>query len=188
MNLLWIFFSLAGALILGVFPATTAMFAIIRQWLKGNTDLPVFKTFWEFYKRDFWKSNLLGLYLIIITLLLYVDFLFVQYNQDNLFSWTAIPFYVLGVIFTLLLLYVFPAFVHFDLKVHQIIKNAFLLMLVNPVITLMIAICLASILIIMYLVPALLFIYGASAYAFITMWLCYTAFVRAQSKKQSKVS
>ena len=45
LNLLWIGFTLAGAVIFGLAPATAAMFAVTRQWTLGKTDVPVFQTF-----------------------------------------------------------------------------------------------------------------------------------------------
>src|SRR5699024_1499262 len=60
-NLLWFVFTLAGGIILGFYPATVAMFAMVRDWLRGKSDLPVLKTYWNYYKTDFFKSNLLGL-------------------------------------------------------------------------------------------------------------------------------
>ncbi|WP_421102885.1 DUF624 domain-containing protein [Sporosarcina psychrophila] len=39
--LLWILFSLAGGMISGFFPATIAMFAISREWLKGISEIPI---------------------------------------------------------------------------------------------------------------------------------------------------
>ena len=49
LNLLWILFSLAGGVIFGFFPATIAMFAIAREWLKGNRNTN-FNTFWKHYR------------------------------------------------------------------------------------------------------------------------------------------
>ena len=60
-NLLWILFMLAGLIVMGVFPSTTAMFSVTRKWILGETDTPVFHTFWKAYKQNFLQSNLVGL-------------------------------------------------------------------------------------------------------------------------------
>jgi uncharacterized membrane protein YesL len=76
-NLLWLFFSVVGLLLLGFFPATASMFAVLRKWLMGDTDIQVFKSFWGFYKKDFIKTNMIGYFVVIIGLILYMDYRFI---------------------------------------------------------------------------------------------------------------
>ncbi len=47
LNLLWIAFSLLGLGLFGLFPATAAMFAVVRKWINGEKDIPVFHVFLE---------------------------------------------------------------------------------------------------------------------------------------------
>ncbi|WP_077624698.1 YesL family protein [Sediminibacillus massiliensis] len=183
-NLLWFLFTLMGGVLLGIFPATTALFALNREWLKGNGDLPVFRTFWTYYKKDFLKSNLLGLFLGAAILLIVIDFLFMHVNTNDLWKIAYLPLFGFMALFVLFFFYVFPAFVHFDLKVGQIMKNAFLIMLINPIHSFLMAVCLVSIFLIMRAIPALAFIFGASVYAFITMWISYHAFNRTRNKNK----
>ncbi|MFC4402738.1 YesL family protein [Gracilibacillus xinjiangensis] len=55
-NLLWIGFSLLGLVVFGFFPATAAMFALVRQWIMGNIDKPVFSSIWVTIKKNFSKA------------------------------------------------------------------------------------------------------------------------------------
>ncbi|WP_084028990.1 YesL family protein [Bacillus sp. J33] len=57
LNLLWIAFSLLGIVLFGFFPATAAMFSVVRKWIMGETDVRVFKEFWQTYRKEFWKAN-----------------------------------------------------------------------------------------------------------------------------------
>ncbi len=52
-NILWGLFTLAGLVLFGFMPATVAMFTVIRKWLMGETDIPVFKTFFASFKKRF---------------------------------------------------------------------------------------------------------------------------------------
>jgi len=82
-NLLWILFIIAGGIIFGVYPSTIAMFGMVRDWLRGNPDLPVFKTFWNYFKREFVKSNILGLFLNLIIVLIVLDLFYIQSNNNH---------------------------------------------------------------------------------------------------------
>ena len=182
LNLLWVLFSLLGGVLFGFYPATTSMFAICREWLKGNTDLPLFTSFWEFYKKDFLKSNLLGLFITVILLLIALDIFYIQASPNELLDWTYIPLFAFMLIFTFFLFYLFPAFAHYDIKVPLVIKNAFLLMLVNPPATAVIVLCLVPLFFIMRLFPALVFIFGGSLYAFLTTWMAMHAIEKTHKK------
>ena len=184
LNLLWIIFTLAGGIIFGFFPATIAMFAISREWLRGNTDKPIFLSFREHYRKDFLKSNLLGLFIIIIGIIIAADILYIQMNDNSHLTWTYIPLFAFMLVFTTLLFYIFPTFVHYDIKVRQVIKNAFLIMLINPFNSFLIILCLGSLSFIMKMVPALAFIFGGSSYAFITMWICLHAFNKTNERRK----
>src|SRR5690625_1946818 len=90
-NILWIAFSLVGIIILGFFPATIGMFTVIRKWIQGDGDIPIFTTFWATYKKEFLKSNLLGLFLSLIGYILYIDFIFLRQGVTGFLQFTYYP-------------------------------------------------------------------------------------------------
>lgn len=182
LNLLWVLFTLLGGVLFGFYPATTSMFAVCREWLKGNSDLPLFQSFWGFYKKDFLKSNLLGIFVSVFLVFIVLDIFYIQASPDQQLDWTYAPLFAFMLIFTLFLFYLFPAFVHYNIKIPLIIKNAFLLMLVNPAATAVIILCLVSLFFIMRLLPALAFLFGGSVYAFLTMWMAMYAFNKTHKK------
>lgn len=135
LNLLWISFSLLGLVIFGLFPATVAMFAVVRKWMLGKEDVSIFRTFWTAYKQEFLKSNLLGLIIFAVGTVLYIDFQFVNNASSSLISVLYIPFFILTFIFICMLFYILPIFVHYDMKIRQIIKTSFFVMIMNPLST-----------------------------------------------------
>lgn len=170
-NVLWIIFTLAGGIILGFYPATTALYAVVRDWLKGNTDAPIASSFLSFYKKDFIKSNKLGIFITALTLLVLLNLQYIQASPA--LTWIHIPLFAFVLLFVLFICYVFPAFVHFDITNRRVMHHAFLLLLVNPLHTAAMALMLAAAFFLMSLLPALLFIFGGSVFAFITMWICF---------------
>ena len=169
----------------GFFPATIAMFAITREWLRGKPEKPIFKSFWEYYRKDFLKSNLLGLFIVIVGSIIAADIIYIQSNNNESLTWTYIPLFAFMLVFIMLLFYIFPTFVHYDIKVGQVIKNALLIMLINPINTFLIFLCLVPLFFIMKTLPALAFIFGGSSYAFITMWISLQAFNKAKTKSDN---
>ncbi|WP_117170016.1 YesL family protein [Paraliobacillus sediminis] len=132
LNMLWLIFSALGLVVIGFFPALVATFTIVRKWLVGEVDIPVFKTFWQTYKKEFIRSNILGYVLTIFGVILYVDILIFNASSNTLINLLSIPLVIVTMVYLLTLFYIFPTFVHYEMKLVQVIKNAFLVMILNP--------------------------------------------------------
>ena len=125
LNLLWILFSLIGLGIFGIFPATAAVFALLRQEMI-NEVTPTFKLFFEYFKKGFWKANLIGWILVFSGYVLYLDFKLITYLEGNLEVIMSFSLLVLVIIFLFVSTYLFPVYAHYDLKV----KNYYFISLI----------------------------------------------------------
>ena len=185
LNLLWILFTLLGGVFLGLFPSTISMFAVVRAWLKGDTDISVFRTFWKHYRDEFLKSNRLGVFVAVLIVFIALDIFYIQSSESNLLHWTYLPLFAFMLLFVMFLFYLFPSFVHFDTKLGQVIKNAFFIMLINPLTTILIFLCLIPFIYLISILPAIGFIFGGSVYAFISMRFSLHAFQKVHEKKET---
>ncbi|MFC0270402.1 YesL family protein [Metabacillus herbersteinensis] len=131
LNLLWIAFSLAGLVIFGLMPSTIAMYTVTRKWVTEDPDIPLFKTFFEAYKKEFKKANLFGLILFGTSALFYVNFRILALINAEVSIITMI-FLSLLAVFGVLLLLVFPVYVHYDIRMLQTFKYALLIGLSRP--------------------------------------------------------
>ena len=186
-NLLWIMFTIMGLGLFGLFPATISMFTVIRKWLMGFDDIPIFKTFWTSYKKEFLKSNLLGLLIMVTGYVLYIDLYFLG-RADGFISVIYYPTFLLSIGFILTICYIFPTFVHFDVSVFQVVKNSFLIMLMNPLSTIMMVIGSIAVYMLMTTLPGLIPIFGGSVLAFVIMWSAFLAFTRIERQRQASTS
>jgi len=182
LNLIWILFSILGLFIFGFFPATTSMFAVIRKWVMGELEIPIFKTFWSHYKRDFLKSNLLGLVLTLVGYFLFFDIRLVQQSQSGYMFFIYYFLLIIAFIYGLTILYVLPVFVHFELSVFKIIKSALLFMIISPLSTIMMFAGAIIIFFTLKSLPGLVFIVGGSLPSLLIMWSAYHAFTRLNQK------
>ncbi|MBU9712966.1 YesL family protein [Evansella tamaricis] len=183
-NLLWLLVTTLGLFFLGVLPATAAMFTIFRKWLRGDTEISIFRTFIESIKKDFLKINLLGLILAFLGYILYFNYQYLGIVEGIQHTVISIGWYTGVFIFSIILLYIFPVYVHFEMKLFQYFKTAFVVGLVNPLalITLIISLGLTGY--IFYLVPGLIPFFGASLIGFLVMWAAHLSFERIERKKE----
>jgi uncharacterized membrane protein YesL len=184
-NILWIVFTLLGLVILGFFPATTAMFAIVRRWVMKE-ELPVFKTFWTTYKSEFLKSNLLGLLIIVFGFFMYSNIKIVEATTVPLLKLVYIPNVICILIYSLTLLYIFPVFVHFDVGLKDVVKNAIVLMTVNPIATFTMAVLTSLFYFILYQFPGLIPFFSGSVPAFLLMFFCSHVFTKILHEQKGK--
>lgn len=183
-NILWVCFSLLGIIVLGFFPATAAMFAVVRKWVMKETDIAVFKTFWSVYKKEFVSSNVLGFIVFVIGYVLYIDLQYFPDSSSALSQFIYFPLLIVFFVYLLMLLYVFPIFVHYDIKVLQVIKNASLIVVMNPLSNIIMVAGSAVVYYVMTSLPGLIPFFGGSALSFVTMWCSYRAFAKVQGKQE----
>jgi uncharacterized membrane protein YesL len=109
------------------FPATTALFGVIRKWvLKEEVD--ILRFYWKYYKENFKRSITGGLVLTLFWSILVVDFYYFQTH-----SMLKYLFLLLLAWLFLFTQYFFASTVHTETKLLQSIKNSFILSIVNPV-------------------------------------------------------
>ncbi|MBU7591653.1 YesL family protein [Metabacillus halosaccharovorans] len=116
------------------FPATTAMFGVVRKWVMGDDDVPLVKSYWRFYKENYVRSLTGGLLLTLFWVIWTVDFFF--FSKVNVF---VSAFFLIGFLFLFLMtLFFFSNTVHAELKLLTSVKNAFFLTMVYPLINMVV--------------------------------------------------
>nr|WP_309101484.1 DUF624 domain-containing protein [Fredinandcohnia onubensis] len=169
LNFLWIGFSILGLGIFGVFPATSAMFSVLRKWFIGNDRVKISAEFFSYYKKDFWKSNGLGYFLLILAVVLWTDYRFVS-SIANLGMFSLGYVLLIFLVFSLLSLCVlFPIYSHYHLAFFQYIKNAILFPLTNILSMFLLAALLSVIQFIFNQLPGFILCIGISFPAFVIM-------------------
>lgn len=185
LNFLFITFSFTGLVIFGVFPAITAMLTVIRKWLMGETEIPIFSTFLKTFKKEFLRSNLLGTIVTFIGITILLYYFFLNQSQVESIFWLRYPFLLISFIYILFLLYLFPVFVHYEMKIFHVLKTTFLIMTISPLSSVMM---IAGMIIIYFTIsnyPGMIPLFGGSLLGFITMWSAYLAFSNLKRKQDN---
>ncbi|MGD6969090.1 YesL family protein [Rossellomorea vietnamensis] len=188
LNFLWIAFSLLGVILFGLLPSTVALFTVLRKWMMGETEFPLLPLFWNTYKAEFFKSNLLGGIFFLLGGLMYLNLEFMNANENQGLQVVHIPLYLIILAISMTVLYTIPVYVHYNIGLLQVFKNAFLIMLLNPLPNLMILVGTASTLFVMNALPALLLFFGASFTGAIIMAASYLAFQKIEKKQKEAQS
>ncbi|WP_158661027.1 YesL family protein [Bacillus kwashiorkori] len=176
-NLLWVFFTVIGLIVFGLFPATAAMFAVTRKWSQGETDIPIFKTFWQVYKKDFLQTNLLGYFMAIIGVVLYIDLRFFQSSNTLVLKLFSFIMIVLFVVYLASILYIFPVFVHYKLKTLQYMKVSVILAIGRPLQTILMGLVGLFVFALFKAVPILAIYFGGGLFSYCIMKIAIRSFL-----------
>lgn len=180
LNLLWLLMCLP---IVTIFPATVAMFGVVRQWSQKK-DTGVFKNFFIFFKENFLHSFLLGIIWFGVAYLFYFNI------SMSLQMPEVLKFMVLSISLCILLLFVmtsiflFPMMAHYKMKWFTLIKNALLFSVTQFRTTLLCGIVLLFTILLTYIFPITSIILWSIA-IYIIYQLCDKSFKKIELMGQS---
>jgi len=183
LNILWVVFSLLGLGVLGIFPATTAMFTVIRKWLLGESDIRVVKVFWSSYRKEFGRSNGIGSIVSLLGYTLYLDYQILSNAPDMLSNILYFPLAAIIIGYIIFICYLFPVLVHYDIKLFQVFKNAFFIMCLNPLASAMMIVFCLVLYLLMTAIPGVIPFLAASLFSLVSMWNALIAFSKIDQKK-----
>lgn len=171
LNILWILFTVLGLVVFGLAPATTAMFSITRKWVLGESEVPMFKTFWETYKKEFLRSNAIGIILFVVIYLLSIEFQILRSVEGASYFIASYAVLAMLLILSILILYLFPIFVHFKLRFIDYFKWPLIIGILHPILTVFLLVVVGGLnLLTIIFLPGLIFFLNASITAYIVTW------------------
>ncbi|WP_346769928.1 YesL family protein [Cytobacillus firmus] len=182
-NLLWILFTVAGLFVLGFMPATISLFTIVRKWQMKQAEVLIWNTFLSIYKKEFIKSNLLGFILIIWAGIILLDLYFVHGLEGSLQLVFFVPLLIISVLYFITLMYLFPVYVHYELRVTEYIKNACFLGILNLHLTLILAVSAGSIIFLLLYSPAFIPFFSTVSISWILMYGGMYSFKKIETRQ-----
>lgn len=115
-----------------VFPATAALFTVVRKWVMGNTDIGTFRTFFQGYKENYFKSMLGGAIYTVLFVVMYVDVTVYMTQMAN-FRIVGILMLVLMIILFVSMFNFFSIVVHYQMTFKEVVTNSVLLTIARPI-------------------------------------------------------
>jgi uncharacterized membrane protein YesL len=178
LNLLWL---VACLPVVTAFPATAAMFGVVRDWLR-DTDSGITMPFVRHFRANFAQSLWIGFLWVVVAGVLVVDFIVV----GGLESWLQVPAFSLLALVTLCVvltsLYIFPVMVNYESQWLSVIKNSFLIAISQLGTTLLCLLVVGSAGFVLLYVPVAGLMAG-SGVAYVIYFLCGHAFRRIEAAK-----
>ncbi|GMA60445.1 DUF624 domain-containing protein [Alicyclobacillus fastidiosus] len=172
-TILWWMFVIVGVGVVGIFPASAAMFCVMRKWILLDPDIALFKEFCSAYKRDFLTSNIAGYSMTVIgaVLALNMHFLVMHHNAVTSIAigWLTIVSGIYVIMFSLM----FPILAHFNLGPLAGIRYSFVLCITSPLRSLSLLGAIMILIIATVTIGGLVSIFFVSIIAFVVILITY---------------
>ncbi|WP_318615594.1 YesL family protein [Sporosarcina sp. YIM B06819] len=181
-NVLWILFSAIGLGLFGIFPATAAMFIVVRKLINNEESIKIFPAYWTSFRSNFLQANGFGMIFLLIAYFFYFDFYFLQLNSGKLeFLYPVLIFILISGIVTLL--FFFPVYAHFDLKFFQYFKQSLFISITSPIEVIAIGASAAIIFFVTTILPGIIPIFTGSVFAYAATFISIRAFARIERRQ-----
>jgi uncharacterized membrane protein YesL len=178
LNALWILFTLAGGIALGVGPATLAAYSLARR-RSSDESFHAFPAFRTAFRQEFRRGTLLVLPLVAAAVVLIGNYLY--------FAALGAALPRLASLFALVALgliagYAFPMAVHYDLGVRMLLPKASLLALARPASSLVLLFVAVSVAYLSVRFPVFGIVLAGGAWIRLDTWLCLRFFAENDAR------
>ncbi|MCR2822479.1 YesL family protein [Lederbergia panacisoli] len=179
LNLLWFIMCIP---IITIFPATAAMFGVVRQWVQKK-DSGVFKPFFSLFKENFLQSFLLGLVWFAFALMFYFNFMITWQMSGTVKVVMVSALSFICLFFLMTTVFLFPVMVHYKTRFTILIKNSFLFSISQLWVTVVCGIIFLLTALISYFIPiTTIIIWSIGFYLIYT--LCHRSFNKIEALVQ----
>lgn len=181
LHLLWLWHIIKGAVVLGVFPATAALYAIVRHWMLNRPTEKLSHLFKAYVQDNYWLANKIGYTLLFLTVIMVFNFLYVPLYSEVLRLIMYVVLILCSIILLIEWIYFIPVMIHWE----DVDRSYFVLIFqfgVQSLSAFLLQLLFVGIFLwIMYLFPALLLLFGVIPIAFMQMAVINHLYERLQS-------
>lgn len=186
-NFLWVFFSLYGFILGGVFPSTSALFAICRKWIKGE-EFNIYKNFKYYYEKDYKNSNILGYTMLCIIVILILDYMYFSAGSSVFDLYMSYLFIFLFIFMIISFIVMYSIYNNYELSLKDNLKFILIYPFSNLIISMVLAVLLSLAIYFIYVyIPPLSMFIGISFPILITVYITNINF-NIITKKQISLS
>jgi len=176
LNIIWVIFCAVGLMLFGFFPATIGLYTVVRKWVMGEREIPIWETFWHSYTTNFLRNGLMSAVSLLAGYALLVELNIFWSQENGLYYGISLAVIATFILYTIIMIYFFPLYVHYDSTMGQYIKMSMIMGIIHPFVTVGLLLLVVVFYLVFWTVPLLFILFGISVPAFIIMKVAYTKF------------
>ncbi|WP_444683898.1 YesL family protein [Alkalicoccus luteus] len=186
LNMIWIGFTLLGGVLLGLFPATYALFTMVQRWVRDGEQDGVGKQFKQVYKHKFWQANGAGWLLAVIGAVLFINYQVIVSAGGSLPLLVVLAFLFVVSFYALMLVMIFPVWVFYQGGIVQALGYTARFILGRLHVAIGFAVIVWGGVYLSLAFPALILFFSGSVLAYMLAWFLNRSIERLTMKTQVK--
>ncbi|MEJ3750359.1 DUF624 domain-containing protein [Actinomycetes bacterium KLBMP 9797] len=184
LNVLWIVFTLAGGVVLGIGPATIAAYTLARRRALGES-FQSWPAFAAAYRREFVRGSLLILPPAGMAALLVTNYFYFA-SVGSAGAGFRLATVVALAALVLITAYALPMYVHYDLRMVTLFPKASLFALTRPAASVLLLFVFTAIGYATVTFPFLVLVLAIGGWVQLNTWLCLRFFAENEARLQAK--
>lgn len=182
-NILWLVGILLGGIMFGFIPSTIILFKKMRDKIYLEKEDFSLSTWWADYKRNFWKTQIVGYAWLLVGAVIYVDIKIVLLGEGIITNILLAILSAVAIVYLSSTFLFVSMYVHYDFKVFDQLRLSLLLSLIYPYFSVLFLVVLFAGYFALYHVPAIFFILGISFSTLLLMLITLLFFSKAENSK-----
>jgi uncharacterized membrane protein YesL len=184
LNALWALFTLAGAVLLGLGPATVAAYTLARRHALGES-FPAFSAFLAAYRREFVRGTAVLLPVFGVSVFLVSNYFYFAVEQPSATGSRLVTLAALAVLVTVTA-YLLPMAAHYDLRAYAYLPKASLFALTRPASSVLLLFVFTVVAYVSMLYPFLLLVVSVGGWIQLDTWLCLRFFAENEARLRAE--
>jgi uncharacterized membrane protein YesL len=182
LNVMWFAGCILGGVIFGWAPSTVALLTVIRNKIMKKEYYGVLRSFWTTYKKEFVKSNILGVVCMLFLVIVSINKINFDLQPEGIFTILSVISTIARVLICGIILYMFPLYVHYNMDLKEYFIRALNLLVVKPFVTICIILWSFLVYVIIMRIPGLIVVFGVSVYFYGIMAINYQFFMKNEQR------
>lgn len=173
-NFLWFLTLLMGMFVFTIFPATAALFITVKKQLEHSLAYSeITKLFFSYFKKNFLKFSILGIFLTLFFLITLSNFIFIfNFRDISMVRYVLRPAMIfIALIGIIVLSNIFIINAYEDLSAKELFRKSIQMGLKTPYNGLWRSLIFTAIALVVFLIPGLLPLISMNALAVISVWI-----------------
>lgn len=184
LQLLFLFMSLCGFILFGMFPAFYSVHVVMDRWMQGDKHFSIFKVFLNSFKQHFFIANGYGVLFFLGVYIVTFNYRYLEMVSGFEHTLLAVGWGITVALFGVISLYIFPTRILTKVKGRALVKNSLILALAAPASFVLLLVSILALGFVLYLVPGLIPFLSVSLFSFLIIGQLQRVVRKLQSKQE----
>ena len=165
------------------FPATVAMFMIVRRWVREDEQGQIIRPMWGVFKSKFIRANIYGYAIVFVGAVLYLNFHVIQSAETTIPFFIVLAYLFVVTVYLMVVVTILPIAIHFEGGTVTILKHTIQFILGKLHLTILFGTLIWGIMYLSLVFPVAILFFSGSVGSYMLMWFFNRSLEKLEAKQ-----